>query len=441
MTNVHSPAIWVVLGCTLALQLLVLRRLRFDWGTTIIALAATVLYVDYLTYTALDERNYDGSSHAEYIRFIAAHARLPDLRTCRFCTHPPLYYVLGAVWSGAALRGGWLPAELGLQWFSLLLFSGFVVFALLLVRRATDDAATRWLAALLIVFWPSSVIHSVRVHVDALASPLMLAAIYWLGEWDWRGRARDLHAALGCAALALLTKASAYAVAATLIGFVFWRLRSGTEPWRRRIERCALVVLVLAAAAGVALFLRDTGQTFCQSLIGRACAGRYVPPEPDTLGRFLSFDLSSFLRRMDTVPSDPFLNRFFKSILFGVQPLGDDFEEARYRTIASLQSALLLVMILVCALGALQLRAASLRRYRVYLVAPVVLFVFLVGFRVLAPNEFHEDFRHIFPALVPFCLGYAGTVARFRRYSALLFRAGVAVGIAMAAASLLFFVR
>ena len=48
------------------------------------------------------------------------------------------------------------------------------------------------------------------------------------------------------------------------------------------------------------------------------------------------------------------------------------------------------------------------------------MFAFLVAFRVRAPNEFHEDFRHIFPALVPLCLGY---VKVFERLGAFLWEA------------------
>jgi 4-amino-4-deoxy-L-arabinose transferase-like glycosyltransferase len=436
-----SPSLWVLFGCTLAFELFVLRRLGFDWVTTLIVLAGTALCVDYMTYTSVAERNYDGSSHVEYVRFISEHRRLPDRGTCRFCAHPPLYYVLAALWLEVVLAGDRIPRELALQWFSLQLFFGFVVFALLMIRRSTTDPTTRWAAALLVVFWPSSIIHSVRVHSDALASLLMIATIYWLAEWDRRDRSRDFYAALGCAALALLTKASAYAVAATLLVFVFLRLRSKREPWAASVKRCAGVVLVLALAGTLAAALRDTGETLCQTVLGRACYGRYVPPVPDTLGRFISFRPIDFLLRIDTVPTDPFLNRFLKSILFCVAPLGEDFGSARYRMIASVVSSLLIVMLTFCLIGALELRTASLRRHRVHLVAPVILFVFLVGFRVLAPNEFHEDFRHIFPALAPFCLGYAMTVTRFGRHSKLLFYVGVTVTIAMAIASLAFFLR
>jgi hypothetical protein len=438
---VWSESLWILFGCTIAFELFVLRRLGFDWITTAIVLAGTALCIHYTTYTSLAERNYDASSHVAYIQFLGEHRRLPDLPSCRFCTHPPLYYALAALWSELVLFRDWIPRELALQWFSLLLFFGFVVFALLIIRQCTDHPMTRRLATLLVVFWPSSIIHSVRVHNDGLASLLMIATIYWLAEWDRRDQSRDLYAALGCAALALLTKASAYSVAALLIAFVLLRLGSQAEPLAARVKRCAGVVLVLAAAGFIAGMWRSSGQTLCQSVLGRACYGRYVPPVPDTLGRFISFHPLDFIGRIDTVPMDPFLNRFAKSILFGVLPLGEDFASARYALMASIISALLLIVASICLIGALQLRPPSLRRYRVYLAAPVIMFVFLVGFRVLAPNEFHEDFRHIFPALALFCLGYAKTVERFGRSSKLLSYAGIAIAVAMTITSLAFFLQ
>src|SRR5215207_2150970 len=156
----------LVLGCTIIVETYVLRRLRFDWLTVAIVLAGTVVCVDYLTYTSVSERNYDGSSHIEYIQAIA-HGRLPNVRECGACGHPPGYYALAALWTWL-LPSAWLPLELGLQWLSLLLFFGFAVVALLIFRSCGLRPRTLWLATALVVLWPSSVINSVRVQNDAL---------------------------------------------------------------------------------------------------------------------------------------------------------------------------------------------------------------------------------------------------------------------------------
>ena len=106
----------ILLACTIIFELFVLWRLRFDAVVVAIVLAGTCLNVDYLSYTSLDQRNYDGEAHLEYIRSIASTLELPDAFSCVACGHPPLYYGLGALWSKTLHLGGWMPLELGLQW-------------------------------------------------------------------------------------------------------------------------------------------------------------------------------------------------------------------------------------------------------------------------------------------------------------------------------------
>jgi hypothetical protein len=332
---------WIVLACTAILEVYVLRRLRFDWLIVAMVLTGTVLCVDYLTYTSVSERNYDGSSQIKYIQFIAQHLRLSDVYECGPCGHPPLYYALAALWSKVVLVRGWMPFELGLQWLSLLLFFGFVVFSLVILRSTTTRPRTLRLAVALIVFWPSSIIHSVRVHNDALASLLMLAAMYFIAQWDRQGRTRDFYAALVASALALLTKSSGYAVATTLVFFAVLRLRS-TGLHRATIKRCVTAIVILAGVAVLAVGFRESRRptTLCQKVLGHACDGRYQPPIPDTPSRFISFDAADFVRRIDTEPLDPFLNRLAKSSLFGFKALGDEFGSERHKTLAVVISLL-----------------------------------------------------------------------------------------------------
>ena len=436
----------IVFLSSAVVALYVLRRLRFDRRTIAIVLAGVALYADYLTYTSVSARNFDGLAHLYYIQAIAQNLRLPAMSACVACGHPPLYYALGAAWSRTLLAGGWMPFELGLQWLSLLLFVGFVVLALLVIRSFGVAPATQWLAAALVVFWPSSVLNSVRVHNDALASPLILAASYFTARWDSQRHPRDFWLALVAAALAILTKASGYAAAAILILFALVHLRT-TKFARRDVTRTAIAVVVLGAVAALAVFsrLEQSPHTLCLEVLGHACDGRYRPPVADTPSRFVLFDLPDFIRRMDAVPDYPkpdyFWNRFAKSSLFGVMPLGEEFQAARYTALAVAIKLLLLAMVTICLCGAIFLRGVPWRRYRVYAAAVVTMLIFLMAFRIRVPNEFHEDFRHVFAILVPFCLAYALVVDRARRVSAALYWTGVGVALLMIGSSVLFFAR
>ena len=436
----------IVFLSSVGVALCVLRRLRFDRYTIAIVLAGVALDADYLTYTSVAERNYDGLAHVFYIRTIAQHLRLPDMSACVACGHPPLYYALGAAWSRSLLAGGWMPFELGLQWLSLLLFIGFVVVALSIIRSFGVAPATQWLAAALVAFWPSSVLNSVRVHNDALASPLILAAIYFTARWDGQQQPGDFWRALLASALAILTKASGSVAAATLILFALVHLRA-TKVTRRDVTRTAIAIVVLSAVAVLAVLsrLEQSPHTLCLEVLGHACDRRYVPPVADRPSRFIFFDLPDFIRRMDAMPDYPkpdyFWNRFAKSSLFGILPLGDQFQAARYAALAVAIKLLLLAMVTICLCGAIFLRQVPWRRYRVYTCAVVIMLIVLVAFRIQVPNEFHEDFRHVFPVLVPFCLAYALVVDRARRVSGALYWTGIAVALLMVGASVAFFAR
>jgi hypothetical protein len=302
------------------------------------------------------------------------------------------------------------------------------------------------LATALVVFWPSSVINAVRVHNDALAAVVMLAALYFTARWDRGGGRRDFQLALLFCALALLTKASGYASAATLVSFAAVRALA-PELRRDSLKRGAVAIVVLGSVvvAPAALRRSEHASTFCQKLLGGACDGRYVPAVVDRPSRFVRFDVRRFVMRMDTLPDDPehdyFLNRLAKSSLFGVMPLGDELAGPRQQSLAVVMSVLLLAMVASAAFALPFARSAvrlNWRPYRVYAGGTLWMFAFLVAFRIRAPNEFHEDFRHIFPALVPFCLAYTKIFERLDRFPR---AAGTALGVAMVVASAAFFAR
>jgi hypothetical protein len=438
---------WILITCTAGVELYVLRRLRFDWFIVATVLAGTLVNLDYWVYTSIFERSYDGPSHVFYIDAIAEHLRLPPVDImCTACGHPPLYYALAALWSKVVLVGGWIPREMGLQWLSLLLFFGFVVFSLLILRSTIERPATMRLAAALVVFWPSSIINSVRVHNDALASALMVASMYFIAQWDRQGRHRDFYAAVAASALALLTKSTGYAVAVTLLAFAALRVRS-TRFSRESIEQCAAATLVLLSTALLNLAFRESAYplTLCQKVLGRACdipSEFFVSNKPIN---YLYFDLRDFVSGTsslaDPLKQDYFLNGLAKSSLFGVIPLGKDFESELHQRLAVLISLLLLAMVAVCAVVLPFMRAVRWQRYRALVAAAAIMLVLLAAFRFMVPTPFHEDFRHIFPVLVPLCLLYARVVERLSRWSDVAYKAGIAIGLLMVASSVAFFVR
>ena len=86
-------------------------------------------------------------------------------------------------------------------------------------------------------------------------------------------------------------------------------------------------------------------------------------------------------------------------------------------------------------------RTVHWKKYRTYFVTSLVMFLFLVAFRIKLPNEFHEDFRHIYPVLVPLCMGYALSVEYLGRGSRVRYWCGFGIGVSVVALSVAFFAR
>ena len=436
----------IMLACMALIETWALRRLRFGWPMVALVLAGMLVSVDVMSYTPIHERNYDGPAHAEYIRSIAEDLRLPPTLQCGACGHPPLYYALAALWSRGVHAGDWLPRDLGLQWFSLLLSFGFIVFALLLLRSLVTRPDTLHLAAALVVFWPSTIINSVRVHNDALASLLLMAAVHFLSRWDREARAIDFYATLTASALALLTKATGYTVAATLLVFAVVRTRS-TPLLRVSIKQGVLAIGLLLATATLALCLRpaDTPLTPCQRVLGRACDPRRMPAVQFKPIDFLGFDVREFVASTNSlVPAsdeDYFLNRLLKSSLFGVFPLGQDFADSTHTFLGVVISLASLAMVVLVMATLPFVRPVPWRPYRALVVVSAVMLASLVAFRIRLPNPFHEDFRHIFPVLVPICLLYAKVVERLGHWSRTLQVVGLALALVMVVSTVAFFVR
>jgi hypothetical protein len=129
-------------------------------------------------------------------------------------------------------------------------------------------------------------------------------------------------------------------------------------------------------------------------------------------------------------------------LFFGfVIPVGEQLRSGRHKALAVLIRLQLLAMVAVCMVAPPFMREVHFRRYRAYLGAAVIMFIFLVAFRIRPPNQFREDFRHSFPALVPFCLSYATIVERLGRVSRVLHQAGIAIGLLMVTSPVVSFAR
>ncbi len=422
------------------------RRLNFDPWLIGILTCAIALYLIYASYTDIVERNYDGPERVWYSNYIAEHGHLPPANQCTICRHPPLYFALGALVIRLVNATHLATVEVGLQGLSLLLFVAFLIFGVLTIRLFTDNRATVRLGAALLAFWPTSVINSVRVHDDLLASSLGAAVLYLIIRWQKYDRVRNLYWAIFLTALALFTKANAYALVLLLLATVSWQCYRDRFT-RVRVRQVVLSFLSIAAAiVGVSSIHSSAARsTACQRALGAICDYSTEHFVGNGWANYLTFDLKFFLRQPYLI-NDPYdkhrdyvLNTLLKTSLFSGAPLGGEFEDRLSAGLAIALSYLTLGIILVTVVGVFGITVRQLRRHWVIVLASLLLLGQLIALRVRVPLSMHSDFRYIFTLLIPACVCYAKLSERWRLQSRTMFCLSASLVVLLIPISIVFF--
>jgi len=294
------------------------------------------------------------------------------------------------------------------------------------------------------------------VHNDALASVLMASAMYFMLRWCREDRAMPLFISASCSTLATWTKSSGFALMIPLVALLSIRTSRHLAEVRSPLPKAAArtdiaglglawIILILPAIA-ILSRRNASGAGLCRALLGRACnisGEHFVGNQPIN---YLYFDWRYFLSQPFTAadPTKPqqdyFWNGILKSSLFGTMPLGPQFGGQTDAALGIVLSILLLAMILYAAPTASRFGLAQVRRYSVLLLCGACMLVLLVAFRLTVPTPFHEDFRHIFPALIPASLFFAKSVEqRSRTHS--LYYAGYGLGLGLVVASIALFAK
>jgi hypothetical protein len=435
-----APALAVMACFALLLLMDLLRALDFDGHLVAVVLTGVAMYAGYWSYTPYFARGYDAGDQVMYVFFIEHKLRLPSVGDCTICHHPPLYYLVAALWVRLCRLTHFASYEGYLQALSLVLWLGFVVFALFIVRRFARDRATSALAAALIVFWPYAIMSSVRVHNDILVIALTTAALYFTVRWYDDDRQSAFVWATLLSGLSLLTKSSGIIAAVSLLVLLACRLHQ--RELRARTLRQGVGALVFFGACAWLSVLNkmESGPvSLCGAVLGRACRALRVPSQLARNGplNYLYFDLRSFLYepfidtlRPETGP-DYFWNSLLKSSLFGTYTGSPDtlFTRPPNPILAIALNGLLLAMTAYVLFGAIRLTRHHLHRYRVLIMFSVVSLVFSAGFRAAVPLAHHADFRHVLWLLVPGCLFFALTARQFGQKSRALGGIGLGSGI------------
>jgi len=413
----------------------------------------------HLFVTPVEQFTHDIHGHIAYIIFIAEHYSLPAPYFCAECYHPPLYYMVAAIFfKMGALLGLGNPLFM-VTFLSLASYILYLYFSIRLLREFFTEKMTGSLAYIialgLMVFWPLG-FHMARIiNNDVPVMTVQMAAFYYLLRW-WRSlEQRPLIIALLLSALACNIKISGIVTGAVIAAVMFtaWRMKRITLAyvWSRPLRTALLVALLLTPVSFMRAYYDVGGNNappnFTLALAYRP--HRTMPERPTALRRehvyyYTTFNLSSYLATpfyhvMDD--NDGAGRAYFWNSLFKTAVL-DEFNW-KARSLARVLTLLELTMALYIAVTAYQARKFWPPPSQALWI-PLGVFIglqvaALMAFRVLLPFACSGEYRYIYVITAPMAIMYALTVQwQHRQQNTKTWKLGVSMAGVFVAASVVF---
>ncbi len=177
----------------------------------ILTLIAIPYYLYWVPYYGNYGQSNDLYGHIGYIRHMSKEWAHPYAYTGRERWHPPTYYLL----AGLVYRfGAWIGIDplTGVRLLSLCLFSLFSAYAVSTLRllSRTTPLVSFYLAVLLLLFFPTSVLMATRISNDIALYAAWSAAFFYLVRWYQRLSSQDLRNVLIAIAVAVSIKSNAF---------------------------------------------------------------------------------------------------------------------------------------------------------------------------------------------------------------------------------------
>jgi hypothetical protein len=414
----------------------------------LVIVLGVLLRMLYLSYTPYTDRTYDvlePGGHLDYITYVATNFHLPNPNMDSGWEYhqAPLYYITAAVVYKISENLALNSLSL-LQVLSLLYSTVFLMFGVLLLQRICKREWLFFTATALLVFWPSGIIHSIRVGNDPMYYMVSVIGLYFLMQWIIGKQSKHFYIAALFVALTIATKLNGLLVLGIFVCFFLLHMVSD----RRAIGRngqlkkaheneCDISNLHqgrwldlkqqhTAAYLKKTLFLISVVVLACSFSLFRNALTALQDPHFDILNgssaytmnrglsvgnnvtNFLYFDIKTYITKPftdtwnDVGGRQYFWNFFLKSMLFGEF----NFPSAIEQHVAKFLSALLLQMMVVFFVGFF----VSIRKFKplhfMLLFWWMLSVLSLLYYRHTYPFSPNGDFRFIFPAIIPFIYFY-----------------------------------
>lgn len=394
----------LIAGAALAAGLyLALRRWHFSRVISLILVAPLPIQLLYQSHTPITERTYDVLGHLQHIEFIAYQRSFPPSSYCHECFQPGLYYTAAAAVYSAARATRIFDPMLILQFFALAWFWVFLIMSARIVLLWFHEQREAELATALLAFWPAGFLHSARISNDIPLYAFSTTCLYFVLSWWKTDNRKHLVVAAIVAACGVLIKTTMMPVIVALGILILYRAFS-----ERRV-RAAWPSYLLALSVmflGIAVYLAQS-----------SLRGNIRPPFQDnspamhvgnSWRQYLVFNTAAYFKSpfvdslRDGTGRHYFWNYLLKSSMFG--DFSAWFQKPVQRVLALIMAPLLLALVVLFWIGvARSIRVAGRQTLPLLVVIGVsVLSVFALRF--YNPFSGNNDFRYIYPVLIPMVL-------------------------------------
>ncbi|MDR3000300.1 MAG: glycosyltransferase family 39 protein [Fibromonadaceae bacterium] len=379
---------------------LILRKFKFKFFAISIILLGIVVRLILYTYTGPMQYSYDTDGHLQYIQIISEEKRLPKFGECWSCHHPPLYYIGSAVVKNAIDSYDSNLTARVLQQSSLLFSFASIAFGVALILNLFGNRRYTYLASLIFVFWPGFVLAAPRIGNDILFYfGALFCMLFALRYWRFHKSSDMLLASIG-AAIAVAAKSTGIVILGTWVIIYILSVVSSLKIGSLRTLFISAFIIALFVGFSnyrIAVNIFEGKKAVLMESTSSLNSNLKVN---NTVGNYLYFDLQDYLlvpyasAWNDKGGRQYFWNYALKTSLFGEfkfwsSPVGHIF--------AASLSALALFIFLLALWGIIHVKFKEIPP----LLFAVFLFAALIYLRISYPYSCSNDFRYIFPTLLP----------------------------------------
>ncbi len=401
---------------------LILSYLHFPKYTIVLFAITIIIQCIYLFHTNWPERGYDTYQHVQYIDYYAKNHKLPDPNAGWEYFQPPVYYLSGLPIYRLA---HFLQIDLfrSLQVFSVLLYNIFLFFGLLTIKKISDVQSKRssffLISALLLLFWPTGFMHSVRIDNDLLFYCLSGIIMYSLTIWWLTGKKISFYLALLFLGINILTKSN------SVIYLVFILVLLGLKLLKQKKHYRTIITDALVALLSSAIFIGiNFYRTIYYFLKNHPVDRDWLVFNTSSMGdvfrvgnkliNLVGFDYYSyFSNHFTSSMGDAGGRQFFSNFMLKTSLFGEFFHKQELQgSLANPLSALLLLIYLLLLIGFILNKNRNFFAF----IAMTLMFGALLFLRWHAPFAASGDFRLIFPVIIPIAILYGDSVTFFESH-------------------------